>query len=430
MRASLVPIALLAAVVTSLIAPRPAAAQSEADRSIQREQLRLQRSARDAGGYLRLGGAYVQKFRETGDLGYLALADAALRRSRELAPASGAPVRFLAYVYSTRHEFAEAAVQAQEAIELDPADGDAYGVLGDAYLELGRYDRAGAAYGAMMGLKGDLASYGRLSGLKNVRGDARGAIEDLERAVAAGESSTQPRESIAWARSQLGAEHFAIGEIEPAEAQQLAALQTYPGYHRALAGLGQVRMAQGRLAEAAALYEKALAVAPLPEYAVALGDLDTALGRAGEARKRYALVEYIGRLNALNRVLYNRELGYFFADHDVHLDTALEMATRELEQRRDIYAHDLLAWALHKSGRSLEAVAPMDEALRLGTRDAKLFFHAGMIHRALGHRDRAREYLARALSTNPHFHVLQAATAREALADLSAVTAGRVAEPR
>ena len=68
----------------------------------------------------------------------------------------------------------------------------------------------------------------------------------------------------------------------------------------------------------------------------------------------------------------------------------------------------------------------MDEALQLGTRDAKLFFHAGMIHRALGDTERAREYLtSRALSTNPHFHVLQAAAAARALDELAPRLGGR-----
>ena len=44
------------------------------------------------------------------------------------------------------------------------------------------------------------------------------------------------------------------------------------------------------------------------------------MGRSDDAKKQYALVEYIGRLSALNQVLYNRELAYFYADHDVNLD--------------------------------------------------------------------------------------------------------------
>ena len=86
--------------------------------------------------------------------------------------------------------------------------------------------------------------------------------------------------------------------------------------------------------------------------------------------------------------------------------------------RQDIYTYDVLAWALHKNGRSREAVTAMTEALRLGTRDARLFFHARMIYHAAGDLERARDYLARALATNPHFHVLQAAVAERALVEL------------
>jgi tetratricopeptide (TPR) repeat protein len=401
------------------LGPAPARAECSPDQSIQREQYKLRRNSRDAAAYHRLGDAYAQKARETGDLSYLTLAEKALRKALEITPDNAGAARHLAYVFSTRHEFPEAAAQALKAIEADPKDGDAYGVLGVAYLELGRYDRAGEAYDAMMRLKSDLASYGRRSGLRNLRGDSAGAIDDLRRAIASGRATGQPRESIAWAQWQLGTEHVAIGQHEAAEAQYLAALQTYPGYYRALAGLAQVRVAQGRPDEAAELYGKALAVTPLPEYAVALGDLYTAMGRAADARRLYDLVEVIGQLNAVNKVIYNRELAYFYADHEVKLDAALALARAEHEVRRDVYGHDVLAWTLYRSGRWQEALAPMEEALELGTRDAKLFFHAGMIHRAAGNPVRAGEYLARALATNPHFHVLHAAVAARALAELA-----------
>ena len=42
----------------------------------------------------------------------------------------------------------------------------------------------------------------------------------------------------------------------------------------------------------------------------------------------------------------NRNLVLAFADHDIKLDRALELAQGELEFRRDIYSYDALAWAL------------------------------------------------------------------------------------
>jgi tetratricopeptide (TPR) repeat protein len=193
-----------------------------------------------------------------------------------------------------------------------------------------------------------------------------------------------------------------------------------PGYPRAAAGLAQVRAAQGRDGEAVDLYRRALAAIPLPEYAAALGDVYTRMGRAADARRQYELVEYVARLDAARPALYNRELVYFYADHGLQLDRALVLAERELAARRDIGAHDALAWTLVQLDRPAEARVAMERALALGTRDARLFFHAGMIYRRLGDAGRARGYLAKALETNRHFHPLQAEIARRALVELDA----------
>ena len=80
----------------------------------------------------------------------------------------------------------------------------------------------------------------------------------------------------------------------------------------------------------------------------------------------------------------------------------------------------MLAWGLLQNGRASEAEAAMREALKLGTPDARLFFHAGMIFRAAGDTGRAREALRRALALNAQFHVLQAELAARTLAELEA----------
>jgi tetratricopeptide (TPR) repeat protein len=318
----------------------------------------------------------------------------------------------------TRHAFAEAAIQAAKAVALDPSDSHAYGILGDAYLEVGKYAEAQHAYERMMQLQGDLYSYSRLAGLKSLQGDTHGAIADLKQAIEAGRAHGRPSESIAWALWHLGNEHFALGHLPEAETYCLEALHTFPNYHRASAGLAQVRAAQQRYAEAIELYQKAIAVIPLPDYAAALGDVYTKMGRAEDAQKQYGLVAYIGALNTLNKVLYNRELAYFYADHDIKLQEVLDLAKKELEIRRDIYGYDVLAWTLHKNGKSHEALIAMTEALTIGTKDARLFFHAGMIYHQLGELGKAREYLHRALATNPYFHLLHADLAHRTLKEL------------
>jgi tetratricopeptide (TPR) repeat protein len=391
-----------------------------ADQAILRYQRLLQRNSRDATVYYRLGDAYMQKGRETGDITYISLAEKALQKCLEIAPEHSGAARHLAYAMYMRHGFDEAAIQAQKAVALDPTDSHAYGVLGDAYLEVGQYEAAAHAYQRMIQLQGDLYAHSRLAGLKSLQGDTDGAIADLERAIQLGQAQERPPESIAWALWQLGNESFALGKLPVAEASYLEALKTFPSYYRALAGLAQVRAAQQRYLEAVDLYRKAIAIVPLPDYAAALGDVYTKLGRPEEAQKPYDLVEYIGYLNTLNKVLYNRELAYFYVDHDRKLPEALDLARRELEVRRDIYAYDVLAWALYKNDQPQEALTAITEALKLGTKDARLFFHAGMIHHRLGDWAQARDYLRRALTTNPSFHVLHGAVAERTLKALEA----------
>jgi tetratricopeptide (TPR) repeat protein len=84
----------------------------------------------------------------------------------------------------------------------------------------------------------------------------------------------------------------------------------------------------------------------------------------------------------------------------------LDLALGELESRKDIYGYDAAAWAQYKNGNFEEAQMLMKQALLLGTRDALLYYHAGMIEHALGNEQAARNLLEEALAINPHFSIL------------------------
>jgi tetratricopeptide (TPR) repeat protein len=157
-----------------------------------------------------------------------------------------------------------------------------------------------------------------------------------------------------------------------------------------------------------------------------LGDVYQQAGRPKDAQREYDLVEFIGRLSKLSQVLANRELAMFYADREIKLGEAVDLARHELDVRHDVYTYDTLAWALCRNRRYKEAAAAMDKALRLKTEDALLFFHAGMIYRGLGKESEAEAFLERALKTNPHFHIFYASQAAHTLETMSRGT-GRAA---
>jgi tetratricopeptide (TPR) repeat protein len=392
----------------------PALGESAVDHIIVIYQKILRVRPNDATMYYKLGDAYIEKGRETGDITYYNLAAQSLQHALKIEPELGPARRHLAYVLYSLHDFGGAAREARRAIALEPRDSYAYGVLGDTLLETGHYESAANTYAQMAAIKTDLYSYSRRSGLETIRGDNSAAAADLKRAIADGIRSGEPAEAIAWAQTRLAEDYFLLGRLDQASAQGEAALRACPGYYRALASLGQVRAAQGKLDQAASLYRGAIAVIPLPEYAAALSDVYAKMGRQQEAQRQRELVEFIARLNALNRVLYNRVLVDYYADHDLEHRNAIDLAAREFEVRQDIYGHDALAWALYRHGKAAEALPHMTAALRFGTTDARLYFHAGMIYAALGRNDEARASLARALAINPHFQpILDDVAARE-----------------
>ncbi len=393
------------------------------DQVLRFEQSRVAVDPDDPLAHNRLAAAYIRKARESGDLTYYGLAEQAAGRSVQLlarGPSAAFATTLLAVVHLARHEFAETLTRARAALDLNAGDAAPHAIAGDALLELGEYDQAAQAYARLTALEGPRRPDSRIAYLKFLQGDSRGAIAGMREAVAVAAAANPTGEPVAWARSQLGDLLFQGGDVDGADAAFREALAAQPGYHRAVAGLARGHAARGRYGEAAELYRKALEAIPLPEYAAALGDVYTRMGRTENARKQYALVEYTGRLSALNKVVYNRELALFYADHDRRLPEALDLARKEQTVRRDLYTYDVLAWTLYKNGRAAEAQVAMKEALRLGTQDARLFFHAGMIHRALGETAQAREALSRALALNPKFHVLHADVAVRALAELGA----------
>src|SRR5437667_11846364 len=97
-------VTILSAFVLAGLWPGSLLAQStSADRSIGLVQRQVTRKPYDATAYHRLGDAYIQKARESGDVTYFDLAERALRKALELAPRYGYAARHSALFLSCVH---------------------------------------------------------------------------------------------------------------------------------------------------------------------------------------------------------------------------------------------------------------------------------------------------------------------------------------
>ncbi|MDX2041072.1 MAG: tetratricopeptide repeat protein [Acidobacteriota bacterium] len=382
---------------------------------------RVKRDPDDFPALNNLAGRYLLKLRETGNMQWLELAKRSAQASLKSVQAEQNPeaLHLLAQTEFAAHDFAAVRDHARQLVELDGRKAYPHQLLGDALLELGEYEAAKKAFAEMeVRQRGGHTTLIRQARLAQLTGNNERAQRLYSDALQLASEMVPPeRETVAWIRWQLGETAFSVGDYAKAEIEYRNSLTTFPNYYRALGGLAKTLAAKGDVNGAIEQYRQATAILPDPVFIAALGDLYETAGRQAEANAQFALLEKMAALAAANGEVYNRVLAQFYADHDLKPEAAYQMAKREYEARRDIYGADALAWTSLKAGKIAEAQTAIKEALRLGTADAKLFFHAGMIARAAGDNAAARDFLQRALKLNPQFDLRQASIAKQAFAE-------------
>ncbi len=384
---------------------------------------RLSRDPDDIDVLNELSSLYLQRLRETGSFSDLALAQNSSRRSLDIVPSlrNVAGLTTRAMVEFASHEFVAARDDARRLTRLD-GSGTPYALLGDAYAELGDYGAAEAAYARLQSAVGsaDENVASRRARMALLKGDNGAAKDAFSQALSLEVGRVSPsRERVAWYCWQLGDTAFFTGDYASARARYDDALAAYPGYFRALASYGRLDAALGDYPRAVANYEQAIAMLPDPTFVAELGDVYALSGDRPAAEREYDLVEFIGRLSRINGVMYNRQLVMFDADHDRTPTKAYRAARAEYVIRRDVLGADAVAWTALKAGKLVAAQVAMRDALRLGTNDPRLLYHAGMIAQAAGDTAAARRFLSAAVRLSPAFDPLQAVIARSSLRKLS-----------
>lgn len=365
-------------------------------------------------GYNNLAIIYIRRARETGDFSLNSKAEAAVKRALELKPDNYDAQKIHTSLLLTFHRFEEGLEAGKKLQKEHPQDAFVYGVLTDANVELGNYEEAVDAVQKMVDLRPNMESYSRVSYVRSLHGDSDGAIEAMS--LAARIADPNNKEVQAWCLTHLGDEYLKVGRFADAEKQYDSALTIFPNYHIALAGKGKARASFGDYENAVKFYTQAQERVPLTLTAIALGDIYTKTGKPEEAKKQYDLAEFIEqKLGNIDQ----RNLAMMWADQEIKLDEALQIATAEHEKRKDIFTADIYAWCLYKKGKFQEAQKAINEAMRLKTKDARFFYHAGMIEKGLDNKKAAADYLKKALELNPAFDVLQAEKAQTALKEIS-----------
>jgi tetratricopeptide (TPR) repeat protein len=374
---------------------------------------KIRQNPTDKKAKLQLAMAYVQESRVTGDHAYYD--DAALKlvaNVLEKEPQNYEALSIKTTILLSQHHFTEALTEAVNVVKLNPDAAFGYGLLCDAYVELGNYEKAVEAADKMNALRPDLRSYSRISYLREIHGDYEGAKKAMELAVQSGVIGMEQTE---WCRTQLGKLHEMTGDAAAAENQYKIALEVRPNYAYALAGIGRLAAQKGNYTEGGKLFETALKNVNDPAFYDDLSEcyvLDNQRVKAEESVKK--VIELLGGNHDTDpNHKHDEKLpphGHY-ADKELaeaylkisDLEHAQVHAQLEIQRRPDnIDVNELMAWVSYKSGDDKKALNFIEKALKTGSQKPELLWKAGNIYVKNNQVEKGNNLINKALRINKY----------------------------
>ena len=380
---------------------------------------KYEKDTNDAQALVKLAEVFIVEARATGDHHYyypaaLTVIDRALMKK---------PNDFEALVTKgtllmTFHRFADALDIAKRADRLS-SGGNAYvyGLLTDANIELGNYDEAVKTSDKMQELRPDLRSYSRVAYLREIFGDRVGAKNAMKMA---GESGMFGMEDKAWAFNEFAKLYQGEGALDTAEFIYKGILEERPNYPHAMNGLASIASARNDNKTALELLTKATEISDEHIFDEALADMYEVTGDKVNAKKgqEMALFEFRDHEKAGWHV--DREFAEFALSHGIELEEALTRATRDYKERKNnIDAASTYAYALALNGKAAEAIPVIEQAMRLKTDNAQLYFRAAVIYDKAGNKEMAKMWLEKAMKRNPYLTPLTLKQAKQMMSTLA-----------
>jgi len=327
-----------------------------------------------------LAGLLFTRSRTTGSTADLDRAEGLVRESiAERTQRNYQAFELLASLLMAKHKFSDARAVALRADSLDPGTPSHLALLGEIELELGDYNAAAAHFGAIQydgrnfTVSARIARWNELTGHLDV---ARGL---LQRAIIAVDRRDDlPAEQVAWFHYRLGELEMRAGNLRAADSAFQIGLARHPDDIRVLGGLSRAALARGAWQQAIDFGERATAIQLDPATLGTVSRAYAAIGDTAQAAS-YARAMSVSALKQPGVI--HRAWGLFILDHGNASDRAdvLRRARLELRDRKDVYGHDLMAWALYKDGQLEAARNEMQLALSQHTQDVMLAEHARAI---------------------------------------------------
>ena len=333
----------------------------------------IRQQKRVAESYFNLAALFTTEARVTGEHGHyypaaLDLIDKGLAQEDLTEDVRFFGLATKAGVLMSQHEFRQALETAQAAIRINAHNAMIYGVLADAYVELGDYPNAIRAVDLMVAIRPDLRSYSRVSYVREILGRQEDAVAAMQMAVDAGAPGSEEK---AWCQLQLAGLYERTGDPKMAEAISQVILTERPDYPFAVANIGRLMIERGDAESGVAMLEKACAIIPEVGFYIDLAKYHKQAGHAPIADSLNQSILAMIEDDVKSGHNMDLELGHVYADLFGDYPRALECMLKEYERRpENAEVNKAVADVYSKMGDSVKAEYHRHLAIPAGFVDA------------------------------------------------------------
>jgi tetratricopeptide (TPR) repeat protein len=378
-----------------------------------------------------LGNAYLSRARESDSYEFSVKAEAAGRKSLGLRTRGNlAASKLLVNSLLQQHRFQGALAEADNGLHIAPDDARAHEAKAETLFEVGRYAQARQELLKDDELNQDIEGLSLAARFQEIQGKPDSAVSTMRKALTLAEGNAgYPATTLAWFHSRTGMMLESMGQADTADEEFQSALALYPRDYKAWAGRARIAFRKSDWKEAIRLGEHSNSIAPMADVEGMVGDACAKLGNTKLAALHYAKVAVLaGMPSGVSDGMHefaaaaikvgvhghrlDRQYAMFCADHGRDLDGAYASCLRDLQERQDVYGFDTLAWVCLKRGQLDEATKAEERAMKTGSHDPKLWFHAAAICEAKRDAKGAKSFLAKSMQYGLHPDPIQAPIAQ------------------
>ena len=345
-------------------------------------------SALDMAG---LAAVLMEEGRAMADDRAFTRAESLSRRSlAERTRKNGRSMALLVNALLAQHRFGEAAATAKQLVVREPDEPAYRALLAETLMEVGDYEAAIRQLGPIARHRADpgiAPRFARWAELTGQVGEARRILRAAQQEASRRVDLTADQRT--WFALRLADLELRHGNLRAAGKAIDAGLQLSPRDWRLNSAQARLEAANGSWRAASRYADEVTAEVPSPEAFALAALAKRALGLTDDAEALEAALEgLLGQAGALHR-------GWAFTllDRGRSVDPIVAAVAADSLVRQDVHTLDLLAWALHRAGRSAEALPLVRRAMRTGIVEPSLRYHAGIIEMAVGDLHAAREHL-------------------------------------